>query len=455
MSNPVARARKLHYARGMASSSTTKRRYVVLPARGISGEVMQADVFAAPMPRESFLGETRKALSAYESFISDEHSELQPAIETLDEAASIDVVSQYFLDGPAVVKMTDAGRNALIARHPNLRIVPLTRYALADAMPAASAVMPGGGVYSQDCKQFYIAATAKPDDGAGVIVGVIDTGVEGQHPALAGKVVVSRSLIPGEDPGAGGQAHWPGDSRAGHGTHVAGIIAGAATGGAPAGVAPGARIASYRVFPNAPVGGAASNPAIIDAVRAAMDDGCHVINLSLRGRSLKEDGVRSAISEAWDNGVLCIAAAGNDNRRPVGYPAALSTCVAVSAMGREGCFPEAPEHRKFVSTDLGANDPAVFVTSFTNVGPQIKFAAPGHAIVAAGENGGWDFRSGTSMAAPFVSGVMAVLLSKNPNVLNALGNGDRSAAMLQMLIARSKAFGFSSQSFEGYGVPLP
>lgn len=428
---------------------------MVLPARGISGEVMQADVFAAPMPRAAFLGETRRALSAYESFIPDEHSELQPAIETIDAAADIAVESQYFPDGPAVVKMTDAGRSALIARHPNLRIVPLTRYALADATPAASAVLPGGGVYSADCKQFYIAGAADPKGGEGVLVGVIDTGVDGQHPALAGKVVVSRSLIPGEDAGDGGPARWAGDSRAAHGGHVAGIIAGAATGGAPPGVAPGARIASYRVFPHAPVGAAASNPAIIDAVRAAMDDGCHIINLSLRGRSLKEDGVRSAISEAWDNGVLCIAAAGNDKRRPVGYPAALSNCVAVSAIGRDGCFPQVPEHEMFVSPDRGANDPAVFLTSFTNVGPQIKFAAPGHAIVAAGENGGWDFRSGTSMAAPFVSGVMAVLLAKNPNVLNALGNGDRSAAMLQMLIARAKAFGFSSLSYEGYGVPLP
>lgn len=174
--------------------------------------------------------------------------------------------------------------------------------------------------------------------------------------------------------------------------------------GGQSGVAPGAKLISYRIFPNSPNGvRRAENPVIIDSIRTAIDDGCHIINLSIEGSTLKEDGVRSAVADAWSNGVLCVAAAGNGFGNPVSYPAALQHCVAVTAIGREGAFPDKPDFRKHVSDLRSALDSQVFLASFPNFGPQVQFAAPGHAIVSTFPGGEWWLNSGTSMAAPIVA----------------------------------------------------
>ena len=243
-------------------------------------------------------------------------------------------------------------------------------------------------------------------------------------------------------------------NRAGHGTHVAGIVAAAPGFGGPAGVAPGARLISYRIFPNSTKGvSPAENSVIIDSIRAAIDDGCHIINLSIEGATLKEDGVRSAVVDAWSNGVPCIAAAGNGYGNPVSYPAALQHCVAVTAIGCEGAFPNKPDFTKHVTDQRSALDSDVFFAAFSNFGPQVKFAAPGHAVVSTYPGGDWWFSSGTSMAAPYISGMLARFLSANGNILNMAGNEQRSAAMLQMLIARSHVLQLPQVSQEGYGLP--
>ena len=192
---------------------------------------------------------------------------------------------------------------------------------------------------------------------------------------------------------------------------------------------------------------------IIDSIRAAIDDGCHIINLSIEGATLKEDGVRSAVADAWSNGVLCIAAAGNGYGNPVSYPAALQHCVAVTAIGREGAFPNKPDFTKHVSDQRAASDQAVFFAAFSNFGPQVQFAAPGHAVVSTYPGGEWWFSSGTSMAAPYVTGMLARFLSANGNILNMAGDEHRSAAMLQMLVARSHVLQLPQLSQEGYGLP--
>jgi subtilisin family serine protease len=390
-----------------------------------------------------------------------------PALTSRVGPEDFQVVSQRFSDGPAVVEMTDTGMLALQASDPTLRVLPITRYYLpgersgrrkagepASGTAAESAADATGAVFMDDFKQQSLQAMAAQGDGSGVVVGVLDTGVDSHHPALQDAVLMLRCYIPGEQTSAGGPVAWPDQpDRAGHGTHVAGIVAARPGYGGPAGVAPAAKVISYRIFPNAEHGvKPTENAVIIDSIRAAIDDQCHIINLSIEGAP-REDGVRSAITDAWENGVVCVAAAGNRYGNPVSYPAAYAHCVAVTAIGRDGCFPDTPNFAKYVSDQRARLDPRIFLTTFSNFGPQVQFTAPGHAIVSTFPGGEWWFDSGTSMSAPYISGVLAALLSANGNVLQMPGTAERSAAMFQMLFGRAHVLGLPQVVQEGYGLP--
>ena len=457
-----------------------KKRYVVLPAKGISDPAMQASIFqhaagggaggAGRMLTDMFVQGLSHLADAGPESIS-----LAGAVSAPAELAStvkdkdFNVLSQCFSDGPAVVAMTSAARLAFEASYPGMRVLPVTTYHLPGRGPRAgiaganqaaqSAVVSNGSVFTADAKQFFLNAGIAAAGGAGngVLVGVVDSGVDSTHPALAPAVSTLRCYIPGVDPAAGGPVNWGAASahRSGHGTHVAGIVAARPGHGGPAGVAPEATVISYRIFPDNPAGPkGAENAVIIDSIRAAIDDGCHVINLSIEGATLKEDGVRSAISDAWNNGVLCVAAAGNGFGKPVSFPAAHPHCIAVTAVGRDGAFPNAPSFLQHVSNQRATVDSQIFLASFSNFGPRVQFTAPGHAIVSTFPGGEWWFDSGTSMAAPFIAGMLARLLSANGNILNMAGGPDRSAAMLQMLVGRAKVLKLPQVAHEGYGLPL-
>lgn len=444
-----------------------------MPGRGIAGPAMQASVFQAN-GANVLADALAKQLGQFSTFAGRSavmaaptaQAELSAVIDQKD----FEVISQRFADGPATVAMSHAARLALAASNPDLRVLPITRYYLPGERPrrgskgakpatqpsAESAVSADGSIFIDDVKQHFLSASGGGAEGRGVLIGVVDTGIDDTHPALRGQVSALRCYIPGVAPTAGGPVNW-GEAqaaRSGHGTHVAGIIAAAPDFGGPAGVAPNARVISYRVFPDHPSGlKPAENAVIIDSIRAAIEDGCHIVNLSLEGTTLKEDGVRSAIADAWENGVLCIAAAGNGFGNPVSFPAALQHCVAVTAIGRDGTFPHEQSLMKFMSDQRATSDPAIFLASFSNFGPQVRFTAPGHAVVSTFPNGEWWFDSGTSMAAPFITGLLARLLSDNNNILNMVGNAQRSSVMLQILVGRARVLGLPQMSQEGYGLP--
>jgi subtilisin len=119
---------------------------------------------------------------------------------------------------------------------------------------------------------------------------------------------------------------------------VAGLIG--ASGGLR-GVAPGALIHPYRVFPAN--GDGATNYAILKAMIYAGWAQCDIVNLSLGGGPY-DDIVAEAIQDARNQGMLVVIAAGNDGRSAVSYPAAYAGALAVSAMGREGTFPAGSLH---------------------------------------------------------------------------------------------------------------
>ncbi|MFT4152690.1 S8 family serine peptidase [Parafilimonas sp.] len=265
-------------------------------------------------------------------------------------------------------------------------------------------------------------------------VGVIDTGV-GPHTDLI--VSGGANTIEGED-----ESDFA-DNGEGHGTHVAGIIA--ANGGVK-GVAAGAQIYSYRVFPKE---GDASNFYIMKAIKKAVEDGCDLINMSL-GEPDLDEGLVSSIKDAYSKGVLCFAANGNDDRSPVSFPASYSLCVAVSAMGRKGTFPRNTVQKSIVKKPFG-KDPKNFIADFSNIGPETDVTAPGVGIISTFPNNLYAIMDGTSMACPAATGLAARLLSTRPDLLNLPGTQQRADEMLKFLSVHIQSLGFDA-TFEGKGM---
>ncbi len=215
--------------------------------------------------------------------------------------------------------------------------------------------------------------------GRGVTVAVIDTGIDLDHPALADRLTagydfVEKDAIPddGTD-GLDNDGDGFVDEGAGHGTHVAGIVAL---------VAPEASLMPVRVLNSEGIG---SYFDIVEGIVYAVDHGTQVINLSLSGP--KDDSfLQAAVDYAWAKGVLVVAAAGAYD---VAYPARYEHVVSV-----------------------GATDSRDHVAEFSDFrADQVTVFAPGVSVYSTYYDGGYVWWTGTSMAAPFVSGETALLLS--------------------------------------------
>ncbi|MCC6610033.1 MAG: S8 family serine peptidase [Burkholderiales bacterium] len=288
----------------------------------------------------------------------------------------------------------------------------------------------------------HFFGTARLTAGRGVTVGVIDTGV-GDHPDLV--VAGGENTVQGERPD-----EWR-DNGAGHGTHVAGIVAargrrsGRGTLGMR-GLAPAVTLRSYRVF--AKGGGLASNFAILKALDRAVADGCDLVNLSLGGAE-PDAATSAAIADARAQGVLVVAAAGNDGRQPVNYPGADQLALGVSAMGRKGTYPGGSTHAAEAMPPYG-RDRRNFIAAFSNIGPEIDLTGPGVAIVSTFP-GGYAALDGTSMACPAVTGAAAALLARKLGVLRMPRGQGRSDAMAKAVLAAARSLGFAPE-FEGRGM---
>lgn len=229
----------------------------------------------------------------------------------------------------------------------------------------AQALPPGGLDWSLHA--YSIPSLWSRQQGEGVRVAVLDTGVQPDHPSLQGAVKEHRNFTKDESP----------FDTNGHGTHVAGVIAAR---GPMRGIAPKCEIVSCKVLNN---GGAGSMEAVARAVEFAAEDRCHIVVMSL-GAPVPSDRLRDACYRAWKSGVVIICAAGNTGNA-VSYPAAYPETVGVGAVDRDGTLCE-----------------------FSCRGREIDVAAPGEDIASCWINSGYATLSGTSMAAPFVAGVFAL-----------------------------------------------
>jgi len=258
----------------------------------------------------------------------------------------------------------------------------------------------------------YKWASAK---GRGVVVAVIDSGVNYNHPDLAKNIWHNEDeKLNGKDDDhngyiddirgydfvkkAGPQCIRDEDCRDrdndpmdydGHGSHVAGIIAANNNGKGVRGVAPEAKIMPLRASYSSGRSTYLLSSDIYDAIVYAIDNNADVINMSFSGPGL---GVLHEVIKIADElGIVMAAAAGNSNRPWKQYPAALDEVIAVGAIGLDGTKAE-----------------------YSNYGDWVDIAAPGTAIFSTGsQRKPYFFNTGTSMATPYVTGVAALIKAKD------------------------------------------
>ncbi len=239
-------------------------------------------------------------------------------------------------------------------------------------------------------------------NGEGVVVAVIDTGADMDHPDLETNLVAGYDFVRDVDnagDGDGIDANPQQGSGGSHGTHVAGTIAAVTNNDrGVAGLAWGAKVMPLRALGN--FGGTEYD--VGQAVRFAAgldnDSGtvppvpARVVSMSLGGPE-NSRWFQRTVYDAVRKGTVIVAASGNDNTSTPSYPAAYRNVVSVA------------------STTSGNNK-----SSFSNYGPTIDLAAPGSQILSTWGGGGYNYISGTSMACPHAAAWVALMLSENPQL---------------------------------------
>lgn len=255
--------------------------------------------------------------------------------------------------------------------------------------------------------------------GRGIKIAVLDTGYT-KH-AAGPEPIAERSFISGQSTRDGN----------GHGTHCAGTALGRrSSDGTPIGVAPEAELIVGKVLSD---GGSGSSSGIAAGIRWATDVGADVISMSLGGGG-SYGPTNEAIDAAFEAGCVVNAAAGNagyNGANTIGWPAKYGGCLCCAAYQRSGQ-----------------------IANFSSGGSQIDWGCPGQDIVSFSTNGsGYRSMSGTSMATPFGSGILALIIE----LMRREGQAEWTAAesvreFFKRNMRDSGAPGFDVRF--GWGVPV-
>jgi subtilisin family serine protease len=243
-------------------------------------------------------------------------------------------------------------------------------------------------------------------DGADVIVGSIDTGVDFNHSELAGRLIAGKDWYTGDND--------PSDED-GHGTHTTGTMAGTTVGVAGvSGAGPHVKVYVQRVCGRR----GCPTSAIVSAIRAAADYGVVAMNLSLGGSS-ESQAEADAIKYATDRGALVIASAGNGGTATVSCPACDVNAISVSATNWKDAL------AYYSSYGAGLDIAAPGGECYSNTTPE-------GCIYSSYLGGGYNWLQGTSMAAPQVTGTAAIVASVT---------GLRGAALRERILSTADDIG--------------
>ncbi|HJP72605.1 MAG TPA: S8 family serine peptidase [Candidatus Limnocylindria bacterium] len=245
-----------------------------------------------------------------------------------------------------------------------------------------------GGQYSLD--RMRVRDAWSLSTGASNAIAVLDTGVQFNHPDLAGRLLGGYDFVNGDTD--------PSDDN-GHGTWVSGIIAANANDGyGIAGISWSDKILPVKIMNGEGTGSTAN---LLTAIRWSADQGAKVINMSVGGFPYSQ-AMQDAVNYAWGKGAVLVGAAGNNRMEENFYPASFDNVVSVSATQPEDEF-----------------------SNWSSWGPKVDVSAPGSSVLTTncyvctyGEHNTWGshtYISGTSFATPNVAGVVALMRARYPS----------------------------------------
>jgi len=304
-----------------------------------------------------------------------------------------------------------------LAQHPSIALIER------DSVVKTNAQNPSWGY-----KQLSIAESAGPNyglTGKGVKIGIIDTGIDLDHPDL--RVAGGASILPGV-------TSYDDDSSEGHGTAIAGIIAALDNDFGAVGVAPDAEIYAIKTLDSKGEGSIAD---VVAGINWAIANDMDIINLSLTSDESREL-LETAIQTAYNKGILIVAASGNIKNPQtyipdVLYPARYPQVIAVGSVGKVDSVGRVIEpHTRSQFSYFGAN---------------LDFVAPGAEIWSTlnGSNAEtqYSYTYGTSMAAPFVTGIAALYKEQYPQLKSQQLRGHMERAAYDLGAAGKDAeYGF-------------
>lgn len=260
-------------------------------------------------------------------------------------------------------------------------------------------------------------AAMKGIKGAGSKVAILDTGIDFNHPDLKDNYKGGYNFVyDNNDPYD--------DSRYGHGTHLAGIIAARDNGTGVVGVAPEASVYALKVLNGGLMG---TTTHILSAMEWAITNKMNVLSMSF-GAQMDSQAFSDVCDAAFKAGIVIVAAAGNFNQPIVDNPAGFDSVIAVSATAQDD------------SKAL-----------FSNYGPKVELSAPGVAVNSTVPGGGYGLMSGTSQATPHVTGVAALIFSSG--IKDENGDGNLADEVRQRLVATATDLGDPGRdAYFGYGL---
>ncbi|MDA3623859.1 S8 family serine peptidase [Saccharopolyspora sp. WRP15-2] len=273
----------------------------------------------------------------------------------------------------------------------------------------------------------------------GVRIAILDSGVDVEHPDLAGRIVA------GHDFTADDADTWTADE-IGHGTACAGIITGTDDTTGISGIALDAEVHACKIFPN----GRFSH--LIKALDYCIDHEIDIAHLSL-GSTHASELVALKVLDACNAGIACIAPAGN-NGGMVTFPGTLPSVLTVAALGKVGEFPVDSQHRLQASGRRTSAD-GYFSPAFNCFGREVDVCAPGVAIPVAAPADGYTLRDGTAIAAAHITGLTALVLAHHDGFRDwfRVRNAARVGYLFHTICTSSRLVAPADPTRSGAGLP--